>query len=320
MALKVAIQMDPIAGIDVAGDTTFGLALAAQQRGCELYYYQPEELTLMAPDEVCAPLRPLTVRDRLEDFYDLGAAVDRDLRDMDVVLMRQDPPFDMAYITATHFLEKITPECLVVNDPASVRNAPEKLFPTMFDGLQPPTMMTRDRARLTAFRAQYEDIILKPIYGNGGAGVFRVPRGDENFGAMVDMFLADSREPIIAQQYLPDIRQGDKRVILVEGEAVGALNRVPLDGDARSNLHVGGQPVADELSARDLEIAAAIGPALRDAGIVFAGIDVIGGFLTEINVTSPTCIREINDFGGPDIAALVWEAIDARLAQAAAIR
>lgn len=313
MPLKVAIQMDPIASIDVAGDTTFGLALEAQKRGYELYYYQPEELTLIAPNEVMAPLRRLDVRDTREDFFDLGKPVDTDLRNMDVVLMRQDPPFDMAYITATHFLEKITSDCLVVNDPASVRNAPEKLFPTLFDGLQPPTMMTRDRARLTAFRQEFQDIILKPIYGNGGAGVFRVARGDENFGAMIDMFLADSREPIIAQQYLPDIRQGDKRVILVEGKAVGALNRVPLEGDARSNLHVGGQPVADELSDRDLEIATAIGPALREAGIIFAGIDVIGGFLTEINVTSPTCIREIKDFGGPDIAALVWEAIELRL-------
>ena len=314
MSGKVAIQMDPIADIDVAGDTTFGLALEAQRRGYELFYYQPEELSLMAPDEVIAPLRPLAVRDVLEDFHDLGAPVDTDLRTMDVVLMRQDPPFDMAYITATHFLEKIVSDCLVVNHPASVRNAPEKLFPTLFAGLQPPTLMTRDRTRLAAFRAQYEDIILKPIYGNGGAGVFRVPRGDENFGAMIDMFLADSREPIIAQQYLPDIRNGDKRVILVEGAAVGALNRVPLEGDARSNLHVGGQPVADDLSERDLEIATAIGPALRDAGIIFAGIDVIGGLLTEINVTSPTCIREIKAFGGPDIAALVWDAIEARLA------
>ncbi len=316
MSYKVAIQMDPIANIDVAGDTSFALILEAQIRGCELYYYQPQELTLMTPHEVRAPLRPLTVRDTVTDFFELGDAIDTDLRKMDVVLMRQDPPFDMAYITATHFLEKITDQCLVVNSPAAVRNAPEKLFPTLFQGLQPPSLMTRDREKLSAFRAEHKDIILKPIYGNGGNGVFRVAQNDENFGALLDMFLTSSREPLIAQHYLPEIRQGDKRVILVEGEAVGALNRVPLEGDARANVHVGGQPMAAELSPRDLEIAAQIGPVLRDSGIILAGIDVIGDYLTEINVTSPTCIREIKKFGGPDIAVRVWEAIYRRLSQA----
>lgn len=313
MSYKVALQMDPIAQIDVVGDTSFALGLEAQNRGYDLFYYQPEELTLYAPDTVYAPLRPLSLRDQLTDFFTLGAPVPTNLREMDVVLMRQDPPFDMAYISATHFLEKITDDCLVVNNPSAVRNAPEKIVPTLFEGLQPPTIMTRDRKVLEDFRAEHRDIILKPVYGNGGAGVFRVMANDENFGALVDMMMAESREPLIAQHYLPQIRQGDKRVILVEGEAVGALNRVPQEGDARANVHVGGQPVADELSARDLEIAAQIGPYLREAGIILAGIDVIGEYLTEINVTSPTCIREIKSFGGPDIAVLVWDAIEQRL-------
>ena len=220
----------------------------------------------------------------------------------------------MHYISATHYLERIHPETLVVNDPGAVRNAPEKIFPTLFDGLLPPTLMTRDREALEAFRAEFGDVILKPLFGNGGAGVFRLRREDENFGSLVDMFLAD-REPVIAQQYLPDVRAGDKRVILVEGEAVGALNRVPAEGDARANVHVGGTPEAIGLSDRDLEIAAIIGPKLKQMGIVFAGIDVIGNYLTEINVTSPTCIREIKAFGGPDIAALILDAIEARLAR-----
>jgi glutathione synthase len=217
----------------------------------------------------------------------------------------------MNYISATHFLERIHPDTLVVNDPAAVRNAPEKIFPILFEGLLPPTLMTRDRQALDDFRAAHGDIILKPVFGNGGAGVFRVRADDENFGSLIDMFM-QTREPIIAQAYLKDVRGGDKRVILVEGEAVGALNRVPAEGDARANVHVGGRPEACELDARDLEIAAQIGPALRERGIIFAGIDVIGGYLTEINVTSPTCIREIKAFGGPDIAAMIIDAIEAR--------
>jgi len=244
--------------------------------------------------------------------YQLGDAVMTNLRDVDVILMRQDPPFDMNYISATHFLERVHPHTLVVNDPASVRNAPEKIFPVEFAGLLPPTLMTRDRAALNGFRAEFGDVILKPVFGNGGAGIFRVRAEDENFGSLIDMFLASSREPVIAQQYLPDVRAGDKRVILVEGEAVGALNRVPAAGDARANVHVGGTPEAIGLTDRDLEIAATIGPRLRELGIVFAGIDIIGEHLTEINVTSPTCIREIKQFGGPDIAVMIWDAIEAR--------
>lgn len=312
MTIKLAIQMDPVAVIDIVGDSTFALGLEAQQRGYSLFYYQPETLELR-DQTVTAPLQPLTLTDRIGAHFTLGDAVKTDLREMDVVLMRQDPPFDMAYISATHMLELIHPDTLVVNDPAAVRNAPEKLLPTLFPGLQPPTLITRNVAALADFRKEFADIILKPLYGNGGAGVFRVQPADENFTALVEMFLENSREPIVAQQYLPEIRQGDKRVILVEGEAVGALNRVPLAGEARANVHAGGVPTQSGLSARDIEIAAQIGPYLKENGIILAGIDVIGDYLTEINVTSPTCLREIKGFGGPDIAASVWDAIEARL-------
>jgi glutathione synthase len=313
MVLRVALQMDPISGIDIRGDTSFALALEAQKRGHELFYYEPDRLVLRDGD-VSAAIQSLKVADEIGAHYELGAPVVTSLRDVDVILMRQDPPFDMNYISATHFLERVHPHTLVVNDPASVRNAPEKIFPVEFAGLLPPTLMTRDRDALEGFRAEFGDVILKPVFGNGGAGIFRVRANDENFGSLLDMFLTSSREPVIAQQYLPDVRAGDKRVILVAGEAVGALNRVPAEGDARANVHVGGTPEAIGLSDRDLEIAATIGPRLRELGIIFAGIDIIGDHLTEINVTSPTCIREIKDFGGPDIAAMIWDAIEARRA------
>lgn len=311
MVLRVALQMDPIGGIDIRGDTSFALALEAQRRGHELFYYEPDRLA-MRDGQVSSAIQPLQVADVVGSHYELGAAELTNLRDVDVILMRQDPPFDMNYISATHFLERVHPHTLVVNDPASVRNAPEKIFPVEFAGLLPPTLMTRDRTALNGFRAEFGDVILKPVFGNGGAGIFRVRAEDENFGSLIDMFLASSREPVIAQQYLPDVRAGDKRVILVEGEAVGALNRVPAAGDARANVHVGGTPEAIGLTDRDLEIAATIGPRLRELGIVFAGIDIIGAHLTEINVTSPTCIREIKQFGGPDIAVMIWDAIEAR--------
>ncbi|CAI8410510.1 MAG: glutathione synthase [PS1 clade bacterium] len=313
MALRVGIQMDPIGEIDISGDTSFALALEAQRRGHELFYYEPDRLA-MRDGQVSAAIQPLQVADALGAHFELGAASITDLRDLDVILMRQDPPFDMHYISATHMLERVHPDTLVVNDPAAVRNAPEKIFPVRFAGLLPDTLITRDRAALDAFRAEFGDIILKPVFGNGGAGIFRIGPDDENFGALVDMFVQTDREPIIAQRYLPEVRAGDKRVILVEGEAVGALNRVPAAGDARANVHVGGTPEAAGLTDRDLEIAHEIGPVLRDMGIVFAGIDIIGAHLTEINVTSPTCIREIKAFGGPDIAVMIWDAIEARLA------
>ena len=313
MALRVGLQMDPIADIDIAGDTSFALALEAQARGHELFFYEPDRLA-MRDGAVHAAVQPLKVADRLGAHYELGAPSITDLRELDVILMRQDPPFDMQYISATHMLERVHPGTLVVNDPAAVRNAPEKIFPVRFAGLLPETLITRDIAALKAFRAEFGDIILKPVFGNGGAGIFRIGPGDENFGALIEMFLQSDREPIIAQRYLPQVRAGDKRVILVEGEAVGALNRVPAAGDARANVHVGGTPEAAGLTDRDLEIAHEIGPVLRDMGIVFAGIDIIGTYLTEINVTSPTCIREIKDFGGPDIAVMIWDAIEARRA------
>ncbi len=311
MALRVALQMDPIADIDITGDTSFALGLEAQARGHRLSYYEPDGLALQ-DGVVSAPLQSLKLVDVAGAHFELGAPQRTDLRDMDVVLMRQDPPFDMHYIAATHFLEQIHPQTLVVNNPASVRNAPEKIFPTLFDGLLPPGVMTRDKQVVHDFRKTHGDIILKPLFGYGGAGIFRLRPDDENFGSLLDMFLSVSRDPIIAQAYLPAVRAGDKRVVLVEGVAVGALNRVPAEGDARANLHVGGTPHATDLSARDLAIAAAIGPKLKELGIVFAGIDVIGDYLTEINVTSPTGIREIKAFGGADIAALIWDAIEAR--------
>ena len=311
MSLRVAVQMDPIQSIDITGDTSFALALEAQARGHTLFYYEPDRLALVG-GRARARMNSLAVKDMRGAHFELGPDKTYWLNEMDVILLRQDPPFDMNYITTTHFLETVRNQTVVVNDPVSVRNAPEKIFVTQFPDLMPETLITRDRAEIEAFRCVHGDIILKPVYGNGGAGIFRVRADDENFGALLDMFSQTSREQIIAQKYMPAVRAGDKRVILVEGEAVGALNRIPADGDARSNVHVGGRPEAIALDARDHEIAAKIGPVLREMGIIFAGIDVIGGLLTEINVTSPTCIREIEAFGGPNIASLIWDAIDRR--------
>ncbi|MGN6149963.1 MAG: glutathione synthase [Rhizomicrobium sp.] len=312
MALSVAIQMDPIERIDIGGDSTFALALEAQARGHSLLYYGPRDLTFR-DGRVTARARPLSVRNTRGDHFTLGESSVVDLSRTDVVLMRQDPPFDMAYITATHILERIHPKTLVVNDPAHVRNAPEKLFVTEFKGLMPPTLITSDRAEINAFRAEHKDIILKPLYGNGGAGVFRVKEGDENLGSMLEMFTAFYREPVIVQRYVPEVRKGDKRIILVDGEVAGAINRVPAEGEARSNMHVGGRPEATTLTQREKEICAALAPELKKRGLIFTGIDVIGDYLTEINVTSPTGIWEVKRFGGADIAALVWDAIEKRL-------
>jgi glutathione synthase len=312
MAFTVAIQMDPIERIDIAGDSTFALALEAQGRGHTLLYYGPRDLTFR-DGLVTARCRPLAVRDTRGDHFTLGDASTIALSDADVVLMRQDPPFDMAYITATHILERIHPQTLVVNDPFHVRNAPEKLFVTLFKDLMPPTLITSDREEIKSFRAEHRDIILKPLYGNGGAGVFRVKDDDENLGAMLEMFTVFYREPVIVQRYVPEVREGDKRILLVDGDFAGAINRVPAHGEARSNMHVGGRPEATELTERDAEICKSIGPELKARGLIFAGIDVIGSYLTEINVTSPTGIREVQRFGGPDVAALVWDAIERRL-------
>lgn len=309
--LTVAIQMDPIEKIDIAGDSTFAMALEAQNRGHTLIYYGPRDLTFR-DSKVTARIRPLSVRAVKGDHFTLGEARVYDLSGADVVLMRQDPPFDMAYITATHVLEHIHPKTLVVNDPGHVRNAPEKIFVTQFRDLMPPTLITSDRREIDSFRAEHKDIILKPLYGNGGAGVFRVKPDDENLGALLEMFTQFYREPVIVQRYVPEVRKGDKRIILVDGEFAGAINRVPAAGEARSNMHVGGRPEATTLSKRERDICAALGPELKRRGLIFTGIDVIGDYLTEINVTSPTGIQEVRRFGGPDIAKLIWEAIERR--------
>ena len=311
MALTVAIQMDPIEKIDIGGDSTFALALEAQKRGHGLLYYGPRDLTFRE-NKVTAMVRPLHVRAVKGDHFALGESFVYDLSAADVVLMRQDPPFDMAYITATHILERLHPGTLVVNDPAHVRNAPEKLFVTEFADFIPPTLITSDGREIREFRDQHKDIILKPLFGNGGAGVFRVRPDDENLGALLEMFTAFYREPVIVQRYLPEVRKGDKRIILVDGEFAGAINRVPAAGEARSNMHVGGRAEKTELTRRERDICAAIGPELKRRGLIFTGIDVIGDYMTEINVTSPTGIQEVARFGGADIAALVWDAIERR--------
>ncbi len=311
MPLAVAIQMDPIETIDIDADSTFALALEAQARGHKLYHYLASELSLDA-GRVVTRARALKVRREAGNHHGLGAAERLDLASMDVVLMRQDPPFDMAYITATHMLERIHPKTLVVNDPAEVRNAPEKLFVTRFADIMPPTLISSDVARIKDFRAAHGDIIIKPLFGNGGAGVFHVAPGDENLSALLEMFTAMSREPVIAQKYLPEIRQGDKRIILIDGVAAGAINRVPPQGEARANMHVGARAEKTTLSAREREICATSGPSLAERGLIFAGIDVIGGYLTEINVTSPTGIQEIDRFDNVNLAARIWDAIESR--------
>jgi len=312
MSLKVAIQMDPVERINPEADSTFVLALEAQARGFELFHYLPRDLNL-AQGKLSANARKLKASRVSGPPLMLGPARTLDLASMDVILMRQDPPFDMAYITATHLLEHVSGKVLVVNDPVSVRNAPEKLFATHFVGLMPETLITSDPGSIRDFRKKHGDIILKPLFGNGGAGVFHLRPGDDNLNALLEMFTQLSREPVIAQRYLPEIRQGDKRIILVEGEPLGAVMRVPEKGEARANFHAGGKARKSKLSRRDREICAAIGPRLRTLGLVFVGIDVIGDCLTEINVTSPTGIQEINRLDGVKLEVQVWDAIEARL-------
>ncbi|HEX6000776.1 MAG TPA: glutathione synthase [Hyphomicrobiaceae bacterium] len=317
MPLHVACQMDPIDRIDIGGDSTFALLLEAQRRGHSLFYYTPSNLALDR-GQLLARGTTLRVEDRAGDHYKLADPRTVDLAGLDVVLLRQDPPFDMAYITTTHLLERIHPRTLVVNDPSNVRNAPEKVMVLDFLDLMPPTMITRSLEDVKRFRAQYKDIILKPLYGNGGASVFRVTPGDTNLNSLVELFLTVFREPFMVQEYRPEVRQGDKRIILVDGEVAGAVNRVPAVDETRSNMHVGGTASATDLTARDREICARLGPELRRRGLLFTGIDVIGPYLTEINVTSPTGIRQVKAFGGPDIAALIWDAIEAKTAAGAA--
>ncbi len=309
MPLNVAVQMDPIERINVRGDSTFALLLEAQQRGHKLSYYTPDRLALR-DGKVSAAVRPVEVRDRVGDHFTLGEPRHIDLSSLDVVLLRQDPPFDLAYISTTHMLERIHPRTLVVNDPAHVRNAPEKIFVTEFPDLMPPTVITRDLEAIKAFRAEQGDIVMKPLYGKGGEAVFRLEREDLNFGSLYDLFSTMFREPWVVQKFLPAVKDGDKRIILVDGEFAGAVNRVPAPDDLRSNMVRGGVPKATDLSAREREICARLGPPLRERGLLFVGIDVIDGFLTEINVTSPTGIRAVKNLGGPDIAALVWDKIE----------
>jgi glutathione synthase len=314
MGLAIAIQMDPIDSINIDADSTFALALEAQARGHALYHYLPQALTLR-DGRLYARGRSLEVFRRHGNHHHFGAFEELDLGGFDVVLMRQDPPFDMAYITATHLLELLPGDGpLVVNDPASVRNAPEKLFVLRFKELMPPTLLTLDREEILAFWQEHGDIILKPLFGNGGAGVVHLRPGDENLNSLLEMYASVYREPVMVQRYLPEVRQGDKRIILVEGEPVGAVNRVPAEGEARANLHVGGRAVKTRLTSREREICAAIGPSLREQGLVFVGIDVIGDYMTEINVTSPTGIQEIARLDGVDLAANIWDAIEARFA------
>lgn len=313
MALKVAIQMDPIGAINIDADSTFRLAEEAQARGHELFYYTPDKL-IYREGRVLARGWPLTVRREKGNHFTLGAEAEVDLSEFDVVWLRQDPPFDMGYITTTHILERIHPATLVVNDPFWVRNSPEKLLVLNFPDLTPPTLIARDLATIREFKARHGDVILKPLYGNGGAGVFRLDPNDRNLASLHELFTGISREPLIVQKYVPAVVKGDKRIILVDGEPVGAINRVPAEGETRSNMHVGGRPERVGLTERDLEICARIGPVLREKGQVFVGIDVIGDWLTEINVTSPTGIQELERFEGTNIAEKIWQVIEAKRA------
>ncbi len=312
MSLAVAFQMDPLELIDVGADSTYVLAVEASARRHALYHYLPQDMTLSG-GRVVARARRIEAHPDADKPFTIGAEEHLDLATLDVVMMRQDPPFDMAYITATHLLEHIHPNTLVVNDPVQVRNAPEKLFVTHFADLMPPTLITTDRDQIIEFRAAHGDIIIKPLFGNGGAGVFHLRPEDENLGALLEMFTELYREPIVVQGYLPEVRQGDKRIILIDGKAAGAVNRVPAAGEARANLHVGGRAEKAELTAREIEICEAIGPTLRERGLVFVGIDVIGDYLTEINVTSPTGIQEINRFDGVKLESLFWDAVEDRV-------
>jgi glutathione synthase len=309
MPLNVAVQMDPIDRINIRGDSTFALLLEAQKRGHRLSYYTPDRLA-MAQGKVFAGVQPLQVRDEVGNHFKLGDSKRTELSGFGVILMRQDPPFDLAYVTATHLLEHIHPKTLVVNDPTSVRNAPEKMFVMQFPALMPPTLISRDLAEIKAFRAEHSDIVMKPLYGHGGGAVFRLNQDDLNFGSLFDMFSATFREPWVIQKFLPAVANGDKRIMLVDGEFVGAVNRVPAADDLRSNMMRGGSPKETDLTPREREICKTIGPELKKRGLILVGIDVIDGLLTEINVTSPTGIRAIKNLGGPDVAAATWDVIE----------
>ncbi len=311
MSLTVAIQMDPIESIDIRADSTFVIGLELQRRGYRLWHYLPTRLSLRGR-QVIAHGHPMTVQAVEGNHYRFGSPEMIDLATVDVVLMRQDPPFDMAYITATHILEHLPPQVLVVNDPMHVRNAPEKLLVMHYSEWMPPTMVTADRAEIEAFRREHGDIVIKPLFGAGGSGVFHLKPDDPNLGALLEMFHKTSRESLMVQRYLPEIRNGDKRIILIDGEPVGAVSRIPQEGESRANFHAGGQARKATLTAREQDICRALRPALKERGLLLAGIDVIGDFLTEINVTSPTGLQEINRFDGTRLEAQVVDAIEAR--------
>ena len=313
MALKVALQMDPVGSVNIDADSTFRIGIEAQARGHSLFYFSPDRLAFVE-GRVIARGHWIELRREKGNHVTFGPEVEVDLAEVDVVWLRQDPPFDMGYITSTHLLDMIHPKTLVVNDPFWVRNFPEKLLVLRFPQLTPPTAIARDLATIRAFKARHGDIILKPLYGNGGAGVFRLDENDRNLSSLYELFTSMSREPMIVQKFLPAVAKGDKRVILVDGEPVGAINRVPQAGETRSNMHVGGRPEKVGLTERDLEICRIIGPTLREKGQVFVGIDVIGDWLTEINVTSPTGIQELERFDGTNAAARIWQAIEAKRA------
>ena len=314
MSLAVAVQMDPLETVAIEADSTFALALEAQQRGFGLYHYLPRDL-FWKDGRVLAKAKPFKVRRVAGDHVTFGKAETLDLAGVDVVLLRQDPPFDLNYISTTHLLDRIHPTTLVVNDPHHVRNAPEKLFVTQFAELMPPTLITYDLAEIRAFRREHGDIIVKPLYGNGGAGVFHLKPDDTNLGSLMELFARYLNEPLMIQRYLPAVRAGDKRIILVNGKVAGALNRVPAEGEARANMHVGGRAEQSTLTQREHEICEALGPALRQRGLIFVGIDVIGDYLTEINVTSPTGIQEIDRFDGVSIEAQIWDVIEEKAAE-----
>ncbi|MBL4618658.1 MAG: glutathione synthase [Marinicaulis sp.] len=310
---KIAIQMDPISVVDVNADTTFDMALEAFDRGHEIWVYEASTLQLYSGNVRARAQKIETIARTQGDHASLSELSILDLREMDVVLIRQDPPFNMAYITASQILERLQPDILVLNDPRAIRDAPEKLFVTEFEDLTPPTLITSDPHAVREFREEHKEIILKPLYGNGGAGVFRIKPDDGNYNTIVEMFELSYPEPWVVQKFIPAVTKGDKRIILLDGEAVGAINRVPAKGETRSNMHVGGRAEAIEMSERDQEICDRIGPALSERGLVFVGIDVIGDYLTEINVTSPTGVQEVRRFGGADISALFWDWVEGRL-------
>lgn len=313
MSLKVAIQMDPVNTINVAVDSTFMLALEAKLRNYSIYHYLPSELYLEDGRLYAHANKIVEVKQDQDEPFRLTQPLRIDLREMDIILMRQDPPFDMSYLTATYLLEHVIPEVLVINHPVNVRNSPEKLLVTHFSGLAPPTLISANRRQISIFRERHKDIIIKPLYGNGGAEVFHIKPGDENLSSLLDMFFVKYREPIITQKYLPEVRSGDKRIILVDGKPAGGVLRVPAEGDSRANFHAGGEAQKTELTKREKEICSSIGPTLSQLGLLFVGIDVIGDYLTEINVTSPTGIQEINRLDGIHIEKLVWDSIEAQI-------